>query len=357
MNFIGIRNCRITRYLGILICCCLLPVSIFASEGMENGAEVPAFTLSDVQGTPWVLEDLLKKGPVAIAFFRTDCSHCQVELPILGKLSREETYRGVQFLAVNVREKAEVIEPFIIDNNITFPVVLDPKMTVTRSYKVPSIPRLFFVRKDGTLNSSAASISEDAIRDHLDTLISNGTGPSTQKVVLIVPSRESIEGAELIKSAESSGYTPVVWDMDEKGHVTEEFLIDYAHDPVFRCVPDKGDSYLINRSEEVALLGYISDGGKLVLCGNDVLKKTKDLEIIQYYLEVSYEGDESQSLAVEGVPSDPDFSSFRIALKEKTENGVVRPDVISSDSEDARCFLRYKNAGLADECAAILVKT
>jgi thiol-disulfide isomerase/thioredoxin len=327
------------------------------SDGLAIGSNVPDFTLSNIQEVPFHVYELLEKGPVAIAFFRTDCSHCKVEIPLLAKLAKEEEYSSITFLAVNVREKPEVVAPFIEEHSVGFPVVLDSKMRVTRSYKVPSIPRLFFVKKGGVLNSSAGSISEEAIREHLKSLLHDGTGPSPQKVVVVVPSEESIEGKAMITAAKNGGYTPVIWSLDEQGPVTEAFLVDHAHDPVFRCIPDKLGNYGISRDEEVALLGYLSDGGKLVLSGNNVLKHTKDLEVIKYYVEVGYKSDNSNNLKVKGVPSDPDFGTFDITLKSETANGKVQPDVITPECEDAKGILRYKNAGLADECAAVLVKT
>jgi len=277
-------------------------------------------------------------------------------MPLLAKLALEPAYSKVQFFGVNVREKKEVIAPFIDEHKIGFPVLLDSKMKVTRSYKVPSIPRVFFVKKDGTLNSTIGSGSEAVLREHLDSLVSNG-GPAAQKVFVVVPSVKSESGSALVNAVKAAGYRAVVWEMDNDGPVTESALRDYLHDPVFRCIIDDSEKYGIGAAEENALLGLLSDGGKLILYGNDVLKVTKDLELMKYYVTASYAGDDSGSLKVKGVASDPDFGAFDIQLKVETSGGLVKPDLIVPFSEDARGVLRYTDAGLADECAAVLVKT
>jgi len=325
------------------------------AQGLEPGNDVPVFTLDDMNDVPWNLSESLNRGPVALAFFRTDCSHCKVEMPLLAQLSKEPGYAKVQFIGVNVREKKPVIAPFIKEHSIDFPVLLDSKMKVTRTYKVPSIPRLFFVKKDGTLSSTIGSGSETVIREHLDNLVSGG-GTAAQKVFLIVPSATSKQGSALITVAKNAGYKPVVWDMDEKGPVTEAALRDYIHEPVYRCISND-PAYMILRNEEIALLGILSDGGKLIFLGNDVLKVTSELELMKYYVTAKYSGDDSGSLRVVGVQSDPDFGTIDIALKTSTDDGPVKPDLLVPFGEDARAVLRYKDAGLSDECAAVLVKT
>lgn len=347
---------KFLRLLVPLFCLSLFWGQVLCAEGLEIGTPVPPFTLDDMSDIPHDIASFLDRGPVVLAFFRTDCSHCKVEMPLLAKLALEASYENIQFVGVNVREKKEAIAPFVEEHKIGFPVLLDSKMKVTRSYKVPSIPTVFFVKKDGTLNSSLGSGSETVIREHLDSLVSNG-GPGAQKVFCIVPSVDSERGAALINAVTAAGYRAVAWEMDNDGPVTESVLRDYLHDPVFRCVVDDSPAYEITKTEENALLGLLSDGGKLILYGNDVLKVTGELEIMKYYVTASYSNDDSGSLRVKGVVSDPDFGTFDIQLKTKTGSGLVKPDLIAPFSEDARAVLRYTDAGLADECAAVLVKT
>jgi peroxiredoxin len=344
------------RLLVTILCLSLLCGQVLIAEGLETGILVPPFTLDDMSDIPHDLSGFLDKGPVVLAFFRTDCSHCKVEMPLLARLSLEPSYSNIQFVGVNVREKKEEIVPFVDEHKIGFPVLLDSKMTVTRAYQVPSIPRIFFVKKDGTLNSSLGSGSEKVIREHLDSLLSDG-GPGAQKVFCIVPSVASDKGAALINAVTAAGYKAVAWEIDNDGPVTESVLRDYLHDPVFRCIVDDSPAYGISKTEETALLGLLSDGGKLILFGNDVLKVTKELELMKYYVKASYSSDDSGSLRVKGVASDPDFGTFDIQLKQKTTSGLVKPDLIVPFSEDSRAVLRYQDAGLADECAAVLVKT
>jgi len=339
----------------LLLACLVALAAVGAARAVEPGDVAPPFTLDDLQGNPVTLADLLAGGPTVVAFFRTDCSHCQVELPLLQKLSREPAYAPLRFLAVDVREEAAVVAPFVAQHGVTFPVVLDTTMKVTRSYGVPSIPRAFFVKRDGTLNSSLGSAPEDVLREHLDNLVNEGA-PTAQKVLVVVPSMDLESGTLTVEAARRAGYVPIVWNMAARGPIPEDELRKHLLRPVFRVVDQDLPGHRIEKPEDIAYMGLLSDGGKLILVGNDVAKAAGETEVLKYSVTTTYVADDAGSLQISGVAGDPDFSPFQFALREKTPNvGAVVPDLIRAGGNDATPVLRY--AGVDGGCAALLVKT
>lgn len=327
------------------------------AAGLEPGAAAPPFTLTSLDGTPVTLAGSLDGGPTVVVFFRADCSHCRRELPIVQKLLDEGTFPGIRVVAINVREAEDVVRPFVAELGLRFPVALDPAMEATRAYKVAIIPRMFFVRQDATLDRVLGVADEAAIREGFAALAASAA--PRQKILLIVPSVERESGAVLVAAARRAGYAADVWDMDAQGAIPEAKLREYLKVPVVRCIPEDLPRYRIGTDEDVAWSGFLSDGGRVLLCGNDMARSAAKTDVMQYYLLTKYVRDDSGVLTVAGNPANPDFGSFRFTLREKTpEYGAVVPDVIVSDGAEAVPLMFYGDgAERSREVAALLVKT
>ena len=286
--------------LPLLLLALTIVTQCWAGELLQPGETAHPFTLDDVNGQPFTLQDTLNSGPTLLVFFRTDCSHCKVELPLLERLSHEEGYANLRILAVSVREQADVVRGFIEEHGLTFPVVIDATMKVTRSYGVPSIPRAFFLDKaSGVLRSTIGTAHEDVLREHIKSLL-NG-GEAAQKVFIVVPDMKLEPGLLTVEAAKAAGYDPVVWDMAVSGVATEEEYRKHLQRPIIRLLPEDKPEYAITSKEEVALLGVLSDGGKVLLAGNDMAKSAHQMDILRYYITLKYEADEAGTPCSQGA--------------------------------------------------------
>jgi len=54
-------------------------------------------------------------------------------------------------LAVNQMEPSRVVQPFVSDHGLTFPVLLDEESVAADAYRIRALPTTVFVRKDGTI--------------------------------------------------------------------------------------------------------------------------------------------------------------------------------------------------------------
>ena len=54
-------------------------------------------------------------------------------------------------LAINLRETPSKVEEIMIDNNLSFPALLDTDSAVSLEYGVSGIPVTFFIDKDGVI--------------------------------------------------------------------------------------------------------------------------------------------------------------------------------------------------------------
>jgi thiol-disulfide isomerase/thioredoxin len=94
------------------------------SRWMAMNRAIPAFTLNDQSGKTWTLASVQGKTTL-INVWATWCGPCRLELPHLQKLHDKVKEReDVQVITFNVDDNAGLVEPFLQENNYTFPVLL-----------------------------------------------------------------------------------------------------------------------------------------------------------------------------------------------------------------------------------------
>ena len=107
------------------------------------------FTLMDLQGKPWTLKQLSGKV-VLVNFWATWCPPCRKEIPDLESLYKKYEDQGFLVLAISDEDAAKV-QPFMADEKVTFPVLLDPQRKVNTVFQVDGIPKSFVYDRSGKL--------------------------------------------------------------------------------------------------------------------------------------------------------------------------------------------------------------
>jgi thiol-disulfide isomerase/thioredoxin len=92
----------------------------------ERGAVAPEFILPGLSGTPARLAD--HRGEVVLLnFWATWCPPCRAEMPSMEKLYQAYRDRGLVILAISGdRAGRSVVESFVQERGVTFPILLDP---------------------------------------------------------------------------------------------------------------------------------------------------------------------------------------------------------------------------------------
>jgi len=107
------------------------------------------FTLTDLQGKTWHLQEL--KGKVVLVnFWATWCPPCRKEMPDLQALYDKYKDQGFVVLSISDEEVAKV-SPFVTERNISYPVLLDPGRKVNQAFVVEGIPKSFVYDREGKL--------------------------------------------------------------------------------------------------------------------------------------------------------------------------------------------------------------
>ncbi len=112
------------------------PAKDFAVPGLTS----PALRLSDFQGKVRFVN-----------FWATWCPPCKEEMPSMDRLYRRYKEHGFTILAISIDTNTAAVAPFVKWLKLTFPIGLDPRMTVANDYTVRALPSSFLVDRRGTV--------------------------------------------------------------------------------------------------------------------------------------------------------------------------------------------------------------
>lgn len=144
----------IIRTIILIILISAVAYTLYANLTKESRGEIkvgdkaPDFVLQDMSGTKHRLSDYRGKG-VFLNFWGTWCEPCKEEMPYMVDLYKGFKKQGVEILAVNVGESNYLVNKFIKNYDLNFPVLIDKSRDVQNAYGIDPIPTSFFIDSSG----------------------------------------------------------------------------------------------------------------------------------------------------------------------------------------------------------------
>jgi peroxiredoxin len=128
---------------------------------LKEGQRGPGLRLAGLDGQPISLEQWRDKA-VVLNFWATWCQPCTLEMPTLEALWREYRGRGLVVVGVSVDRGAPraLLDPYLANLGLTFPILLDPDATAGTAWRVTAIPATFLVRPGGDVAGMAMGARE-----------------------------------------------------------------------------------------------------------------------------------------------------------------------------------------------------
>ncbi|NGP45589.1 TlpA family protein disulfide reductase [Bacillaceae bacterium SIJ1] len=122
--------------------------------GLNEGNIAPDFTLTNLEGETMTLSDF-RGQKVMINFWATWCPPCRAEMPDMQTFYEE---KDIEILAVNLTQTesgTDVVDEFITDFELTFPILMDEELEVSLDYQIRPIPTSFMVDEEGVIRYKA----------------------------------------------------------------------------------------------------------------------------------------------------------------------------------------------------------
>ncbi len=123
-----------------------LPLAMLAAS---NGG--PGFSLKDATGTLHTSAELVRHKATVFLFVATDCPNSNTYAPVMARLDREYSPRGIAFFNVysDPSETAATVRKHDADFKTPFAALLDPQQVLARETGARSTPEAVVVGPDG----------------------------------------------------------------------------------------------------------------------------------------------------------------------------------------------------------------
>ncbi len=119
-------------------------------QKLEPPIKAPDFTLKELGGREVSLKTLRGKV-VLLNFFSPSCSVCQKQASSFDKLDEVIKSKDVVFLSVAFEGREKELREYKKRFNISMPILIDPKGSVARAYKVRGHHETFFIDPEGKI--------------------------------------------------------------------------------------------------------------------------------------------------------------------------------------------------------------
>ncbi len=150
--------------------------SALPDEGVSPGQLAPGFTLpvinhpaSDSLSRP----DLLGQ-PTVLSFWTTWCPYCRRQTPVLVDAYQQYADQGIRFVGIDVKENQEVVETYLTQHGIAYPIALDHDGQVASSYEVRGFPTTYFLDAEGKIIAQqVGALSAEKLENFIQRLLTD----------------------------------------------------------------------------------------------------------------------------------------------------------------------------------------
>jgi peroxiredoxin len=119
----------------------------------QQGFPAPNFELKTPQGETVRLSDLRGQA-VLVNLWATWCPPCRAEMQTIETVYNDYKDQDFTVLGVNMTYQDEPLEiiPFVSEQKLTFPILLDERGEMASAYQLKSLPSSFFIDRAGMIN-------------------------------------------------------------------------------------------------------------------------------------------------------------------------------------------------------------
>jgi cytochrome c biogenesis protein CcmG, thiol:disulfide interchange protein DsbE len=140
----------------------------------QQGFLAPDFVLKTPTGESVSLADLRGQA-VLVNLWATWCPPCRAEMQSIEKVYQEYKDQDFTVLAVNMTYQDDplAVVPFVTEQSLTFPILLDETGDMANAYQLRSLPSSYFIRRDGVIREVVIGgpMSEALLRTRVEDIL------------------------------------------------------------------------------------------------------------------------------------------------------------------------------------------
>lgn len=142
----------VRRFLPVILFVVLIVAGCSKGENGEGlSRSTPDFTLPAVDGSMVSMSDFSDKV-IIVDFWATWCPPCQEMIPVLSKLHKKYSEKGLVVLGVSLdNEGLGFLGTFVHENMIPYKVVMGDRKISNAFGGVSTLPTLFMIDREGRL--------------------------------------------------------------------------------------------------------------------------------------------------------------------------------------------------------------
>jgi peroxiredoxin len=119
-------------------------------QELKERQSAPDFTLPDPGGRRHSIQDYRGKV-VFLVFWASWCEICREELPVVESLYREFKGKGLEVVAVNIKDKREDALAYVKRSKLTYPILMDPEGEIGLLYGAFGTPAIYLIDRKGAV--------------------------------------------------------------------------------------------------------------------------------------------------------------------------------------------------------------
>ena len=147
---------KISNYKSLIIILSFHLLNLSCAEQtppLKPGQPAPDFTLPNVDGQIIQLSNL--SGEKILLHFWADwCTECRAEFPKLQNYHLLQKDEDLKIICINVGQTNEHIQSFVDNYQLTFPMLMDKDMIVSKIYNIKGLPTSVLINSDFTINKT-----------------------------------------------------------------------------------------------------------------------------------------------------------------------------------------------------------
>jgi thiol-disulfide isomerase/thioredoxin len=122
----------------------------FSAVPAEVNFPAPELNLVDLSGKQVSLNDY-RGNVVLVNLWATWCPPCREEMPTLQKFYEKYREDGFVLIAIDQEEPLELVQSFVNEFSLTFPVWLDEEYEAERKFNTMNLPSSYVIDRSGVV--------------------------------------------------------------------------------------------------------------------------------------------------------------------------------------------------------------